>query len=290
MIEIWDNTRCRGKSAWCHCCQYCIRTNYVPKHWNWVMWTVATTSVDGLSCIGDGHVSEMDIIIPSLWKFYFFVVRCGNIQSRGQLFNYLSNPRIHPVCQRIRIQQQPTIRTHLAAIIPSNPSKIIGSKHPTIAYKLFPFQCQAPHRHLQTLSIIWVPMFTARYYSTDLSISRFDFNLFLLYKRTQNIPKAMSQYQQDNWTTSSLSSTTASYIIIMDMCRSWANESLQKINDTGVITKKYMLSSMITVLLWWYMESWLLRSVRCSRRAQLTIIVSGGEIRYFSAGEDIHIY
>ena len=96
----------------------------------------------------DFVVLEVDVIIPSL------CVRYGNIQSRGQLFNYLSNPRIHPVCQRIRIQRQPTIRTHLAAIIPSNPSKIIGSKHPTIAYKLFPFQCQAPHRHLQTLSII----------------------------------------------------------------------------------------------------------------------------------------
>ena len=96
----------------------------------------------------DFVVLEMDIIIPSL------CVRYGNIQSRGQLSNYLSNPRIHPVCQRIRIQRQPTIRTHLAAIIPSNPSKIISPKHPTIAYKLLPFQCQAPHRHLQTLSII----------------------------------------------------------------------------------------------------------------------------------------
>ena len=69
----------------------------------------------------DFVVLEMDIIIPSVWKFF---VRYGNIQSRGQLFNYLSNPRIHPVCQRIRIQRQPTIRTHLAAIIPSNPSKL----------------------------------------------------------------------------------------------------------------------------------------------------------------------
>ena len=72
----------------------------------------------------DFVVLEIDSIIqiiPSVWKFF---VRYGNIQSRGQLFNYLSNPRIHPVCQRIRIQRQPTIRTHLAAIIPSNPSKL----------------------------------------------------------------------------------------------------------------------------------------------------------------------
>ena len=102
----------------------------------------------------DFVVLEMDIIIPSLWKFFFHFVRYGNIQSRSQLFNYLSNPRIHPVCQRIRIQRQPTIRTHLAAIITFNPSKIISPKHPTIAYELFPFQYQAPHCHLQTLSII----------------------------------------------------------------------------------------------------------------------------------------
>ena len=81
----------------------------------------------------------------------------------------------------------------------------------------------------------------------------------------------------------------SSHIIIMDMCRPWANESLQKINDTGVIIKKYMLSSTITVSLWWYMGSWVLRSMRCSRRALSTIILSGGGIWYFCAG-DIYIY
>ncbi len=209
----------------------------------------------------------MDIIIPSL------CVRYGNIQSRGQLFNYLSNPRIHPVCQRIRIQRQPTIRTHLAAIIPSNPSKIISAKHHTVTYKSFPlfeFPCS---QHVIIQRTFQFPDFIP-VYSSSISGPRTSPKPCPSTSRTTNTLRWKPL--QDNWTTSSLSSTTPSYIIIMDMCRSWANESLQKINDTGVIIKKYMLSSTITVLLWWYMGSWFLRSVRCSRRAQLTIIVSGG--------------
>ena len=116
----------------------------------------------------------------------------SNIQSQGQIFNYLSYPRTHPVCQRIRIQRQPTIRTHLAAIIPSQSIRI--------------YQCQASHHRLQTLSISapsTTPPLTkpSHYLSSHVHSTlllngpfnfRFDFSLFFLYKQTQNISKDMT--------------------------------------------------------------------------------------------------
>ena len=143
-------------------------------------------------------------------------------------------------------------------------------------------------------------MFTAHYYSTDLSIP----DLISVYSSSISRPRIspktcpvpagqLTSYDENHYKTTELPHhyhlPHSLHIIIMDMCRPWANESLQKINDTGVIIKKYMLSSTITVSLWWYMGSWVLRSMRCSRRALSTIILSGGGIWYFCAG-DIYIY
>ena len=162
--------------------------------------------MDGLRCIGDGQYH----------RFGSFVCY-SNIQSQGQIFNYRSYPLTHPVCQRIRIQRRPTIRTHL--VIPSQPIRI--------------YQCQASHHRLQTLSIS-APSITpsptnpSHYLSSHVHSTlllngpfnfRFDFSLFFLYKQTQNIPKDMPSTSrttnilrwkslQDDWITSSLPSTT----------------------------------------------------------------------------------
>ena len=170
------------------------------------MWTVATTSVDGLRCIGDGHYNT--IALCSLRQY-------SVARPTLQLPFKPSNP------SRLSTNSYPTTANHpnpSCGNYPLQPIKIISPKHPTIAYKLFPFQCQAPHRHLQTLSIIWVPMFTARYYSTDLSISRFDSVYSSSISGPRISPKPCPSTSrttntlrwkslQDNWTTSSLPST-----------------------------------------------------------------------------------
>ena len=245
--------------------------------------------MDGLRCIGDGQYH----------RFGSFVCY-SNIQSQGQsstTFHTLEPiPFANEFVSNAGQPSEPIIR-QLSLL---NPSEFISAKHPTIAYKPFQFQRQALHRHLQTLPIIWVPMFTARYYSTDLSIS----DLISVYSSSISRPRIspktcpvpagqLTSYDENHCKTTELPHhyhlPHASYIIIMDMCRPWVNESLQKINDTGVTMKKYMLSSTITVSPWWYMGSWFLRSVRCSRRALSTIILSGGGTWYSCAG-DIYIY
>ena len=100
----------------------------------------------------DFVVLEMDIIIPSLWKFLFCSLRQYSVaRPTFQLPFKPSNP------SRLSTNSYPTTANHPNPSCDNHhlqPIKIISPKHPTIAYKLLPFQCQAPHRHLQTLSII----------------------------------------------------------------------------------------------------------------------------------------
>ena len=106
----------------------------------------------------------------------------------------------HPVCQRIRIQCRPTIRTHHTAIIPSQPIKFTSSKHPNIAYKSFPFLPSIPtspinpfhfsaKQHTVTYKTFLLFEFPC---SQHVSNFRYDFSLFFLYKQTQNISKDMT--------------------------------------------------------------------------------------------------
>ena len=150
---------------------------------------MATTNIDGLRCIGDGQYH----------RFGSFVCY-SNIQSQGQIFNYLSYPQTHPVCQRIRIQCRPTIRTHHTAIIPSQPIKVTSSKHPNIAYKSFPFLPSIPtspinpfhfsaKQHTVTYKTFLLFEFPCSQHASNF---RYDFSLFFLYKQTQNISKDMT--------------------------------------------------------------------------------------------------
>ena len=151
------------------------------------MWTVATTSVDGLRCIGDGHYNTIALEVFILFATAIFS-REANSSTTFQTLE--SIPFVNEFVSNDSQPSEPILR------------QLSPPTHQN-------YQSQASHHRLQTPSIS-VPsttpsptnpvyylssMFTARYYSTDLLISRFYFSLFLLYKRTQNIPKAMSQYQ-----------------------------------------------------------------------------------------------
>ena len=230
------------------------------------MWTVATTSVDGLRCIGDGHYNTIALCSLRQYSVARPTLQLPFKPSNPSRLSTNSYPTTanhpNPSCGNYPFQP---IKLSTPSIPPSptNPFHFSG-KHHTVTYKPFPlfeFPCS---QHVITQRTFQFPDLIS-VYSSSISGPRISPKPCPSTSRTTNTLRCKSL--QDNWTTSSLSSTTPSYIIIMDMCRSWANESLQKINDTGVIIKKYMLSSTITVSLWWYMGSWFLRSVRCSRRA-----------------------
>ena len=142
--------------------------------------------MDGLRCIGDGQYNTIGLEVFCSLRQYSVT------RSTLQLPFKPSNP------SRLSTNSYPATANH------PNPS---CGNYPFQPIKNYRFQ--ASHHRLQTLSIP-VPSTTpsptnpfhylsSHVHSTLLLngpfIFRFDFSLFLLYKRTQNIPKAMSQYQ-----------------------------------------------------------------------------------------------